>query len=92
MIHKFKLGLGDNALRVGRDSVVLSVTNQRNNAVAYIDNSPPNPPTSKGWIIILYVAETGDEAPEGDFIGTVMLEDGNYVLHVFQRGKLKEGK
>lgn len=63
---------------------ILSVDNQHNIPCIWAMVNPNNPPSPRRVRMVM----TGEAMPEGEwgFLGTVLCEDGNFVLHVFVEG------
>lgn len=78
MIQKHGLVIGEQPHPAGR---VLSVGNQRERLVCWADSD------GDGGVEVV-VQMTGQDAPGGSrFVGTVLLEGGAFVAHVFVLGE-----
>lgn len=71
-------------VEVPKGAEILSVMGQHERVVIWFRCNPDNALETRAIAII----GTGHEAPEASesrFIGTVLLENGNLVLHIFER-------
>lgn len=86
-IHKFELKIGAIEIPVPADAKPLSVGVQENKPVIWIELSHDKDkrvPTPKTLVVALAI--TGGSVPQGDFLGTVQLEDSDgseFVGHVY---------
>ena len=84
VIHKYKLDRFEpiQFLNIPQGSKILSVKQQNNEPVIYILETDRK--TKQDIRIRSYIS--GSSVPEyyGKFVGTVMLDGGNYVIHFFQ--------
>lgn len=76
-IYKKILKLGINEIR--DCSKILSVHGQGNDTACIWFESFLGAPVAK-----VQVALTGEEVPQGDFIGTFLINDGEFVGHVYK--------
>lgn len=58
---------------------VLGVENQRGRPVLYFESDERLPRVSR----VIHVLRTGEVIRGGEYVGTVMLDSGDYVLHVY---------
>lgn len=83
-IFKYKLGVGGQSIFMPKGAKILSVANQRGEAVLWAE--------CEGNEDVPHLIEcrlTGfNHASGGAFVGTVLLEDGDFVMHVFDMGEL----
>lgn len=68
----------------GEVARVLCAKNQRNRVAVYVE---VHPDTSKVTELVLFRAHTGDrvDRKSWNYVGTVMLDDDSYVLHVYEK-------
>jgi hypothetical protein len=94
-ICKYHLDIGINYLSIPKNSNILSVGNQNDSPYIWVEiNSEEQISEQISEQRILYVIETGtvyrndigEKNPQSTkkFIGTVLLFNGNTVLHVFE--------
>lgn len=83
VVHKYVMtNAREQTLKLPRWSTVLSVAEQNNNPVLYALVERDETDTEDHRF---HVAVTGSTVPENlKFIGTVMLDNGGFVLHVFE--------
>ena len=82
VIWKFNLDVGVNALMVPKGAVTLSADTQQGKLCVWVLCDPQAPKVTRAY----YAEMTGFEAERvagTRFIGTVLLEEGAFVLHVF---------
>lgn len=85
LIYKYDLTVGTNVVKMPANSVVLSVQAQGNRPVLYALVREDKLSTSVARRF--HVVMTGQLIEDLDcsgFIGTVMLESGTFVVHVFE--------
>lgn len=80
-IHKYEIPLSDHIrIAMPMGAQVLSVGVQRGKPVLWAKVDPAKPPV----FLTLSIRGTGHDAEGlGPFIGTLLLDDGDLVLHVF---------
>ena len=80
-IFKKELQLSETTIMVGRGSYPLSAKNQHGRLVVYYEETNRNEQET----LKFYYFMTGQDyrAPYLNFLDTVMLNDGNFVVHVF---------
>jgi hypothetical protein len=85
-IHKYPINARQYTINCRHGAKILSVGVQGEIPMIWAMVNPANPPSPIRVIMML----TGEDMPEGnwDFLGTVLLEGGNYVLHVYGRSGL----
>jgi len=84
-IWKFELQPGKNRLQMPIGAKLLSVHPQRDSISLWALVRPENKRTERR----IFVALTGSDAPgvaPDKFIGTVLLDEGAFVVHVFDCG------
>lgn len=86
--HTFDLKHGDNvfALRMPQGAEILHVADQYGNPCIWLKTETENAPVER----IFWLFGTGKRMPEPgypnlEFVGTVMLERGTLVLHIFEQ-------
>ncbi len=82
-IHKYILRDGDSKISVPINHKVLSVGNQDDKVCVWIEVNTRHKLSDK----VFEVYCTGQQIPDGNrkFIGTVLLDSGCFVLHVYER-------
>lgn len=90
-IYRYKLGLDDfSSINLPVGAEVLSISNERVNTHIEIEMwaavDTNRPLVTRQFAVV----GTGHAMPEGSakFIGTVMVDNGEYVFHVFEVGNL----
>lgn len=85
-IYKYALHHGDNGLTLPSDSIPLSVAGQNDVVMMWVLHQR-DPNTTRLYLRNFYVANTGEDFNLGysKFIGTVLLDNGSYVKHVFEQ-------
>jgi hypothetical protein len=88
-IFKYKLPQpsGAQTIQMPQGAVILSVGMQRNFGVIWAIVDEDAPPVNRKFEVLL----TGSTVPDatavlGKFLGTLILGDGDFVLHVFDLG------
>lgn len=83
-IHKFEINIGGvTELQLPEGSRWLSVASQHEKVALWVELDPNAPKVTHQFFSV----GTGDHFPEGhigEFIGTVMFDNGRYVFHVFE--------
>ena len=85
-VFKYQLKIQEEQeIELPSHSRVLSVKNQRNSIVLYAEVRKDIKETNK---IKVFLVCTGDKVPSDAtlFLDTILLNDGNYVLHVYLSG------
>lgn len=85
-IWKYELTkkIGNQIIHLPGGAEILSVGSQNDILMIWVDVNP----ASKHAFYKLFIVETGQNAPEGGkFLGTVLLDNESYVLHVFDMGR-----
>lgn len=85
-VYKYEIATapGSQVISLPKGHKILSVKVQGNGIVLYALVNPPNQTEN----IIIDIVMTGSEYwSEGEYLGTVMLEGGQFVLHLFKRVK-----
>lgn len=81
-IWKYELGVGVTELEIPMDARRLGVGNQQNRPVLWMLVNQENELEKRKFRICMTGAEYDFE--ELGYIGTVLVDDGAYVLHVFE--------
>lgn len=79
MIHKHELIVGYQSHPTGR---VLSVGNQDNRLICWTDSTKPG-----GTAVEVRMTDTPVPTLPYRFVGTVLLDDGRFAVHVFVTGE-----
>ena len=81
VIHKYPLRVGRNEVELPWGAKILSVANQRENIAMWAEVNDTHEKVSRLFHVVL----TGASAPApARYIGTVMLDGGNFVVHVYE--------
>jgi hypothetical protein len=86
-IYKYELPLtGETTINSpGTSSEVLSVRNQRNKLCVWILCTPGVSATTEHRFYTVMTGESHVPGYKAEFFGTVLLDEGDYVVHVFER-------
>lgn len=86
IIYKFELRVGRNDLTLPAGSRILSVANQREKVVMWAAVAARTGANPVRWQLdVLMTGTNVSEEFTVGFVGTVLLSDGEFVLHVFAR-------
>lgn len=90
-IFKYELhGRGTTTVNIPKGARVLSVANQDEALMLWAAVTPSNPTEPRTFLVAL----TGQEiavTPSFPFLGTVLFDNGNFVVHVFEVTKETRG-
>ncbi len=79
-IHKYALQpIVNQVVSTHLGARVLHVAQQHGQITLWAEVDTANPPST----LDVHVVPTGGEVPLGDFAGTVLVDDGLYVFHVY---------
>jgi len=84
-IWKFPLRVGAQTVDLPKHSRLLSVAAQGDDPMLWAVVVPSNAKT-KRKIFVAMTGQSCDDELRGPFLGTVLLSDGSFVLHVFDHG------
>lgn len=83
-IRKYIIAFGRIDLQLSKDADLLCVQAQKLDAVLYVAETPGRETKTRKFAAV----HTGDSEPvNGKYIGTAMLLQGNYVLHLYELRK-----
>ena len=82
-IFKYELNLGETVLEMPEPAKILSVQAQNNKPVLYVLIDEEESLVKKR-IRVVATGQAADLFDAGKYIGTIMLDGGNFVLHAFE--------
>lgn len=83
-IYKYELNLGPNKVMLPYDAKVLSVAGQHNNLVMWVEVDTERPLWDNWFLVTLTGHAIVDNFHPREFIGTVLLDNETFILHVFK--------
>jgi hypothetical protein len=84
-IWKFELGMGYQEVEMPPGAKLLHVAEQRNRPTLWAACDPMTPATMRRMVRVVMTGEP--EPADAQYVGTVILEGGDFVVHVYDEGE-----
>lgn len=84
-IYKYEIAFGGEHIQMPFGSTILSVKAQNEKVVVYALVNPDEKETEYHQFLVIPTGSRADLTPTDLFLGTVLLYNGEFVLHIFER-------